>query len=961
MASPEETSVDIRSDILKLTLLAEHARPILAPPHVAQWLSEFCTSLGKNAPAPSEENVLLRLSSSPSPADDFVENGPIPGVLPSSVKHEVKITRKTTLSALYTYEDFTVCLEYPESSPSGVGYLMRRDPSNWTNPLHDFAYSVGPPGGQNQQGEEEECPLLKDPLDPDKKILCLKIHRTCQGVKICPQANTIAMAIPHSKPSRKLIRESLARDIETHAASISPTRVIFDKTAALITALRSNGCGSSDCSQTPIIPLSEQSSHTFLVERQTQIQRGYEAENCKGRIFLDYNSKGKPVVTCEFYSIDDRQHLRKYVDESYDLEYMEAFFHEDQEELDRIEEAASLCGYGPLADCTHVANFSLQRFHCPRDHRDLKNQQLLLQLPMERMKCQVRFQLYEPLEEFRAACPYVLVVCAGEHPHPIPIPSKTPPKIRSQVMKLLQSLHTDLADLTPRRFLRHPVLRAFLGEKFPHIPWPILSDLHCSLANRAHLKTYITAAKVDLFPAGTGWKGVQRLKQWQDAHLPPEDHYIRYMSEIPDFPTDAFDDEESPNVPSGSKTDKNLRVIICMSPKGSRRLRATQYLQSDIAFKRIQGYLEFEIASMDLYANTSVIFLRIYLNRQTAAAHEFIMGLINDIVKKDTGFSICWRHLHADSVNDTSPGMVLMWTADSHGGQAKGIGLHLQKRAQEDPTRMDLHDPTRTLASLTPYEHLHRLFRFCSVHGYRNIKDTKVDEQVKIFMRSLICIRHASWDHTLASIQQLGGKPAVDWVQNKIRSKFVFEAMCWEKSHIPEDVWKAGPSHSNLVEGVHADVNQEGRYCTLLGGLDKGHHFDTVKMRTLDALEDFNIRPSYSSGHISVNATKNLKRKIKNDHKGMEQNDTKIAQHNAAMDKYCELWRHEFAIYEQLLTCLDLVNPQTELQLYETRFNDARNASARVFEAQALYLAQSASGTYLKGTGSGKIRVCTAD
>lgn len=112
-------------------------------------------------------------------------------------------------------------------------------------------------------------------------------------------------------------------------------------------------------------------------------------------------------------------------------------------------------------------------------------------------------------------------------------------------------------------------------------------------------------------------------------------------------------------------------------------------------------------------------------------------------------------------------------------------------------------------------------------------------------------MRHPDWEGTISVIQERGGKPATgaffhssfqnasnhtvqDWVQDKIRSKFAFEGLCWEKSHIPEDVWRAGASNSNLIESVHADVNREGVRCTLLGGVKKGQAFDAMKMKTLE-------------------------------------------------------------------------------------------------------------------------------
>ncbi|KAJ7156459.1 hypothetical protein C8R43DRAFT_853713, partial [Mycena crocata] len=58
-----------------------------------------------------------------------------------------------------------------------------------------------------------------------------------------------------------------------------------------------------------------------------------------------------------------------------------------------------------------------------------------------------------------------------------------------------------------KRFLRHPVVRAFLAEKFPRIPSPTLSHLHVSLANRSHIKLYIKEIRKIYCPHGTGWAG----------------------------------------------------------------------------------------------------------------------------------------------------------------------------------------------------------------------------------------------------------------------------------------------------------------------------------------------------------------------------------------------------------------------------------------------------------------------
>jgi len=126
---------------------------------------------------------------------------------------------------------------------------------------------------------------------------------------------------------------------------------------------------------------------------------------------------------------------------------------------------------------------------------------------MTRLSCKSNVRIYEPLENYQSVCPRVLVVCQGAHTHPIPQPLKTPPLIRLEIFKLLAVLGQDLADLTPRRFLRHPTVCAYLRQRLPCIALPSISDLHVSLSNRDHLRVYIDQAKQKAFPEGTSWEG----------------------------------------------------------------------------------------------------------------------------------------------------------------------------------------------------------------------------------------------------------------------------------------------------------------------------------------------------------------------------------------------------------------------------------------------------------------------
>lgn len=126
---------------------------------------------------------------------------------------------------------------------------------------------------------------------------------------------------------------------------------------------------------------------------------------------------------------------------------------------------------------------------------------------MLRLQCSSTFKCYEPIDEFRQACPRRLVVCRRPHMHPIPLPTKTPPSIRNEVFDILQSLDVDLANITPRQLRRHTHTQAYFQKCLPNVLRPMLADLHVSLANREHVKWYIIQVQSHCFPFGTGWKG----------------------------------------------------------------------------------------------------------------------------------------------------------------------------------------------------------------------------------------------------------------------------------------------------------------------------------------------------------------------------------------------------------------------------------------------------------------------
>ncbi|KAJ7596417.1 hypothetical protein C8J56DRAFT_1040671 [Mycena floridula] len=834
----------------------------------------------------------------PTPVADSTEPPDIfaHSTAPSTIHYDVKINRTTTLARMYVFNTPGAYIEYPETlSDRPIGYLLRCDPERWKIPSGNFAYSLGSPGGHRAKGTDGndlQVNVLKH-MVTDLKVPCTETHYTCQGVKVCPYSDLDSLQTPHTRATRGDISKRLALDRDARLLYASPSAAIFSKTQALIAGIRRTGCRAVRQEET-YLSFAEEQHISRIQQLESTFKRGYQdkVDRCEGRMVFGYDNEGKSFVACEHYDSEiSRDHVIYYMDGSYDEEYLEAVLEEDTEEIERIERAAEALGYGPRVTCTTIANASTQRAFCPHDHRGSDG--LLLQSTMVRMECKVQFRIYQPVEQYRTACPYILITVKGVHPHPVPLPLKTPPEVKALIMDLIDKMGTDLPDLTARRFLRHPVVRGYLRDKFPLLPAPTFSQIHVSLANRAHLFSYIQSASKKKFPKGTGWEGARLMKKIQD-----EDGSILYLRRMIEVSASGVTRDVADEEPA-SEWEKDLRILVC-----------------DNAFKRIVGFKEFELAAIDRDANTSVVFCRVFMTRETAFAHKLVFQAIHDIVKEDTGHELKWRHLWATSLDDFD-GYVLQFTSDQHGGQAKGLGLYLQDLAQDMPFVRDLHEPERLVASLSPYEHLHRIFRLCVVHIHRYIRSCKVPDSVRDVMRSLICITHPNWNAALAKIKRDGKKAGEDWIKNKINSHFAFEGMCHEKSFIPLPVWQAGDSTSNVIESVHYNVNIDGKGCTLLGGIEKGQSFDFMRLNTLEAWEESGVRPSYGSGHTSENASRGIKRRFDFRHRTLLVQDRTIDKHLAKLhEQFEEVTAAQEAVQEaqKSLDATDPVRYQQGLQ-----------------------------------------------
>ncbi|KAJ7437910.1 hypothetical protein B0H11DRAFT_1884881 [Mycena galericulata] len=787
--------------------------------------------------------------------------------------------------------------------------------SDWLNPVRNFAYSQGEPRGSTGR-KGVFCDLLVN--SDGEKVPCKESHSTCTDIL------------------RRLETERFNRD------KYSSTRSdLFKKTLAYFGALSRQGCGAPPHEAT-VYHGEELEQRTAWLLQQEKARRGHPSKpTCDGRLQLRYDSNGQAFIKCEHYSRNaNRDHLIDWEAGRglYDTQYLEALFLGDVDAIaDFEEDGLAVSDSGPVSTCSNVSNFSSIKVNCHNEHRDLAGNLVLLE--MQHLKCRSKFRIFEPLEEFREQCPRILVVCHGEHTHPIPLPTKTPPSIRVELFDLLTTLDHDLPDLTPRRFLRHPATDSFLRKRLPDLHNPTLLDLHPSLGNRDHIRAYILQAQNSIFPEGTGWEGLLHMKLKQDELLPVDEVYIRYMEEIPALGLGPRDEEDED---SDADPAVPFRIAVCMTRQGSCRLLKAKYLQSDIAFRRIVGFKEFELGGLERDSRTTIVYCRIYLNRQTAAAHEIIFRKIHEIVFADTGETLKWRHLHSPTIHDEVG--ILHFVLDQHGGQAKGLGLYLKYLAQFLVGKYDLHERHRLLTTLDEYDHLARNIRLCTSHISRNIAKANVSEIVRNLMRSLICIEHPDWDNTIRRIQVEGGTAGANWVADKIRSKFAFPAMCWEKSFIPKSVWQVGDNTSNIIESVHADANREGISCTLVGGVKKGFHLDNLKIKTLVNWEYTGIRPTYARGHISESSTRSLKRKANQHHKSLSRQDAHIETQNKRLRTAYDA---KVKAAEQLYELQGRAGSQAQLER-------AHKAVDRTVDAFTKALATS---TEIVGSGSGKVGI----
>ncbi|KAF9069709.1 hypothetical protein BDP27DRAFT_1363235 [Rhodocollybia butyracea] len=226
------------------------------------------------------------------------------------------------------------------------------------------------------------------------------------------------------------------------------------------------------------------------------------------------------------------------------------------------------------------------------------------------------------------------------------------------------------------------------------------------------------------------------------------------------------------------------------------------------------------------------------------------------------------RHIQSD----ISFKRVAGWLEFELGGYDRvnqcGIGDFLQAISPQD--KFDLYEPLKRLSSLSPYEHLERLFGLCFAHYARNIQKCCVSDIVKTAMFSIAGTTHKdgtpeAWMQTLSVIQSEGGTAG--------NSRFGPR----KNQKIPLTIWQASNNTSNVIEALHQDQLRNGSGLTLVGGLLCGKEYDNMRLKIF---QNYGITSRYQPNTMSAQTFRSVNCHSNSKKRQYEQEDTKIAQYN---------------------------------------------------------------------------------
>ncbi|CAG8500177.1 11253_t:CDS:2 [Gigaspora margarita] len=256
-------------------------------------------------------------------------------------------------------------------------------------------YSLGS-GGQSKV----KCPFFGN-------IYVIKDQRKCQGITICPHIdNQIKLA--------KHCNVDFDSDI---------FKMIKDEPCP---KTLSNG----SCAGLPV--LRKIKENTLMQYRNNSSQNNNRASQilqCKEGYFIG----------CSLWSNGDSWHRFIPIPESCNINIIRRLLNGESFDRSLIQDKC----------CTVLPNTTQKKFCLTFPHLDEHNRPYEAQL--ENMSCEVKFYRFTPVDLIK--CPFVVLVCIGEHTHPPPPPSHVPEAIQNRLKSLIETTSRGLEHATPRKLI----------------------------------------------------------------------------------------------------------------------------------------------------------------------------------------------------------------------------------------------------------------------------------------------------------------------------------------------------------------------------------------------------------------------------------------------------------------------------------------------------------------------------
>ncbi|CAG8509509.1 7400_t:CDS:2 [Cetraspora pellucida] len=203
------------------------------------------------------------------------------------------------------------------------------------------------------------------------------------------------------------------------------------------------------------------------IKQSTLVQCRTNQNQHNNRVSKILQCKDGYFIGCSFWSYGDNWHRFTPISKSYDINLIRRLL--DGESIDRllIEDRC----------CTILPN-TTQKKICPQ---------------LENMPCEVKFYRFMALNLLE--CPFVVLVCIGEHTHPLPLPYHVPEAIQARLKTLIKEFSNNLEHVTPRKLISGNLIKSYFGND-------LLSEIHVSLNNLDHLRYLVAQVHNSIHPHG---------------------------------------------------------------------------------------------------------------------------------------------------------------------------------------------------------------------------------------------------------------------------------------------------------------------------------------------------------------------------------------------------------------------------------------------------------------------------